>query len=120
MLPKINRLKNKRDFEAVLKKRPKGCPGFKDNFLAMRIAPNNLKISRFGFLVSRKVSKKAVVRNKIRRRLSEAVRLNLKDIKKGIDIALIALPELEGKTYLETKDILAIIFKKAGLSDKLT
>ena len=115
MLAKENRLKKKKDFETVFKK----GKGFKDNFLALKIAPNNLKTSRFGFIVSQKVSKKAVVRNKIRRRLSEAIRLNLKDIKRGVDIALIALPGIESKTYLEIKETLATIFKKAGLSDKL-
>ena len=113
MLDKENRLRKKRDFEAIFKK----GRSFKESFLILKIVKNSLEASRFGFIVSQKVSKNAVVRNKIRRRLSEAIRLNLKDIKKGIDAVLIALPSIKSKTYPEIKDMLAIIFKKAGLLD---
>jgi ribonuclease P protein component len=49
---------------------------------------NKEEISHFGVIASTKISKKAVIRNKIRRRIYEAIRLFLKenpDTKKSID-----------------------------------
>lgn len=69
-LNKKNRLKKKLDFEDVFKK-GKAVNG---SFLFIKYKKNRLGVSRFGFVVSAKVAKKAVERNKIRRILSEAVR----------------------------------------------
>ena len=69
MLPKINRIKKKKDFEIIFKK----GASFRNNLFTLRFLKNSLGINRFGFVVSQKVSKKAVVRNKVRRRLTEAI-----------------------------------------------
>ena len=108
MLQKENRLKKKNDFEAVFKK----GKSFKNSFLVLKTAPNKLEESRFGLVVSQKISKKAVVRNKVRRRMSEAIKTMIKDIKKGVDVVLIALPGIESKSFLEIKEILASVIKK--------
>ncbi len=84
-LNKKNRLKKKKDFESVFKK----GKAVKGNFLFVRYLKNNLGFPRFAFVVSSKVSKKAVVRNRIRRTLSEAVRVGLKNIQPR-DIIIIA------------------------------
>jgi len=64
---------------------------------------NALGINRFGFVVSLKVSKKAVVRNRVRRRLSEIMKEETKNIKNGTDLVLIALPGVEKKEFSELK-----------------
>lgn len=69
-LNKKNRLKKKRDFEDVFKK----GKAVKGSFLFIKYKKNELGLSRFGFVVSAKVAKKAVERNRIRRILSEVVR----------------------------------------------
>ncbi len=101
MLGKENRLRRKKDFEEIFKK----GRSFKESFLVLKILKNNLKVSRFGFVVSQKVSKKAVVRNKIKRRLREIVGLNIKKNLqigggKKVDGALISLPGSEKKKFL--------------------
>ena len=111
MLPKVNRLKRKKDFERVFKK----GQGFKEDFLFLKIARNNLKSSRFGFVVSKNFSKKATLRNKIKRRLRELVRINLNKIKKGIDGVLVANPGLETKDFWEIEEVVNKLFKKAKL-----
>ena len=62
-LPKKNRLKKKKDFEEVFKK----GKAVRGNFLFVRYLKNSLQFPRFAFVVSSKVSKKAVARNRIRR-----------------------------------------------------
>ncbi len=111
MLPKNNRLKNKKDFDRVFKE----GSGFKNNFLALKAVKNNINASRFGFVVSQKVSKKAVVRNKIKRRLREIVKKKLDTVKKGIDVVLIVFPSLNDKDFSETQKIANDILKKSGI-----
>lgn len=52
-------------------------------------APNDQPVSRCAFVVSRRIGK-AVVRNRVRRRLSEAVRLMWELIEPGWDLVWIA------------------------------
>lgn len=111
MLPKQNRLKKKKDFERVFKE----GQGFKEDFLFLKVVKNNLKISRLGFVVSKNFSKKATLRNKIKRRLRELVRINLSKIKKGIDGALVAQPGLETKDFWEIEEVINKLFTKAGI-----
>ena len=111
MLPKLNRIRKKRDFEIIFK----NGKGFKNGFLAMRVINNNLPESRFGFVISKKVSQKAVVRNKIKRRISEAIRLDLERIKKGVDIVFITFSGIKKHNFSETKELVKNILKKAGL-----
>ena len=101
MLPKINRIKKKKDFEIIFK----NSKSFKTNLFIFRIMKNNLGFNRFGFVVSLKVSKKAVIRNKIRRRLSEIIKAEEKNIKAGTDLVVIALPGIEKKEFPELKEI---------------
>lgn len=111
MLPKTNRLKKKKDFERVFKE----GKGFKEDFLFLKLAKNNLNISRFGFVVGQKVSKKAVLRNKTKRRLRELVKAKLPKIKIGFDGVLVALEGLETQNYKEMEDSVDKLFKKAKL-----
>jgi ribonuclease P protein component len=55
--------------------------------IVLKALQNNLKLSRFGFVTSRRIGK-AVVRNRIKRRLREISRLI--KIKPGWDVVLIA------------------------------
>jgi ribonuclease P protein component len=100
MLSKINRIRKKKDFEIIFKK----SKSFKNNLFIFRVMENNLGFSRFGFVTSLKVSKKATVRNKIRRRIAEIIKAQEKNIKTGIDLVIIALPEIEKKEFSEIKD----------------
>ena len=111
MLSKNCRLKKKGDFDRVFKKGMK----FKEDFLSLRIIKNNSKKNHFGFIVSKKVSNKATLRNKIKRRLRAMVKRKLPKIKKGFDVVLVANPGLEKKDFWELEEILGAIFKKSNL-----
>ena len=111
MLPKINRLRKEKDFKKLFKK----GKSFKNNFLILKVTQNNLKESRFGFIISKKISKKAVLRNKIKRGLRNIIQEKIKDIREGVDVVVIVLPGSEKKNFLETEEILNNLLKKAGL-----
>lgn len=65
----------------------------KSGFLAVKALKNNLPQSRFGFVVGKRVSKKATIRNKIKRRLRASIRGE--ETKKPADFIIIALPGAE-------------------------
>ena len=111
MLPQNNRLKKKKDFERVFKK----GKGVKEDFLTLKTAKNDLDDSRFGFVVSQKVSKKATVRNKIKRVLRKIMEENLPLIKKGNDVLIITLPGLEIKDFWEFKEVCNKLLRRANL-----
>lgn len=111
MLPKINRLNKKRDFEKVFKK----GQGFQGDFLFLKRSANNLATSRFGIIVSQKVAKKAVARNKLRRRLANSLEKSHALEKKGVDVVLVAKPGLEKKSFQELQNILESLLERAGL-----
>ena len=109
MLAKENRLQKKNDFERVLKQ----GKWFKEDFLFIKVIKNNLEASRFGFIVSQKISKKAVVRNKVKRRLRAIIREKIPGIKKGLDIVIITQPGIENKSFQGIEENVAKIFAKA-------
>jgi ribonuclease P protein component len=102
MLPKINRIKKKNDFGIIFKK----GASLRNNLFILKFLKNGLEQNRFGFVVSQKVSKKAVIRNRIRRRLTEAVKAKKEKIKNGMDLVFIALPGIEKKEFSGIKEAL--------------
>jgi ribonuclease P protein component len=111
VLAKENRLKKKTDFDFVFNK----GKGLKKDFLFLKSVKNNLSITRFGFIVSKKVSNRAVVRNKARRRMSKVAQENLPKIKKGMDIVIVAGPQIKDKEFKEIKEKQEDLFLKSGL-----
>lgn len=99
MLKKENRLKKKKDFDAIFKEWK-----FKRSlFILLGIKKNDLNYSRFGIIVSKKIAKKAVVRNKIKRKIREILRNRIKEIDRGYDVVIIPSKEIVDKNYQEIK-----------------
>ena len=73
---------------------------------------NSLKGSRFGFVVSKKVSSKATIRNKIKRRLRKAVFNTLKGAGKSVDAVIVSLPKIKEKKFSEIQEAILVFFKK--------
>ena len=114
MLAKTNRLKKNKDIERVFKV----GRALKEDFLILKTAKNNLDKIRFCFVVSNKISPKATVRNRLKRKLSELVRTKLKTLKSGTDNILIASPGLEIKDFWEIEESLNKLFLKARILKK--
>lgn len=84
-------------------------------FFTMRFVLNNLPHSRFGFIVSKKVDKRAVVRNKTKRKVRFFIEKMRKNIAPGYDILFSlkksAINEETSSLYLCMENI----FKKEKL-----
>jgi len=100
-----------KDFQEIFKK----GRGFRESFLFLKVLKNETGISRFGFIVTKKASKKSVVRNKIKRKISEAVRETMPKLKRGWDGILIVSQPLTEKNIGEIEKGVARLFKKAKL-----
>ena len=111
MLPADHRLTHRKDFGKVMQKGKYAT----DRVLTVKIVNNNLQKSWFGFIISTKVSKRAVVRNRIRRRLREIVRLHRAAILGGYDVAIMASQAAIPKTYQELEQSLASLMHRVGL-----
>jgi len=80
---KAERLSGRREFEAVFT----GGKSWANNLVALRVMPNGSESNRCGFAVGKRLGG-AVVRNRVRRRLREVVRLT--PMRGGWDMVLIA------------------------------
>jgi len=66
------------------------------SLFVMKVRPNGLTLSRYGFSISKKVGK-AVQRNRLRRQLREIMRLRV--VKPGWDIVFIGRPHASAADY---------------------
>lgn len=107
---KKERLKRK-EFQKVLEK----GKGFKEDKIVLKVLENNTKETRIGFLITKKVSKKAVVRNKLKRRLREILRREKEKTKKGLDLIFIALPGIETRDFQSLENSVKKLFSKAKI-----
>lgn len=80
----------------------------------MCVLPNGLAYSRFGFSISKRIGN-AVERNRIKRRLREAVRLRMDSIKPGWDIVFIARRPIRKADYHEMDVACARLLRRAHL-----
>lgn len=95
MLPKEKRLRNTKDFKRVYQK----GSFFSVEFFSVNFLPNRSKQSRLGIVVTKKVEKGAVARNKIKRRFREASRSLYDAIPAGYDVIITVKPKAKEAEY---------------------
>lgn len=109
MLNKKNRLKKKKEFNFIYKK----GEVFYSKFLALYVTKTKLNYCRIGFSVSNKIGN-SVVRHKVKRRLTEIVRLNIAKLPVN-NYIFVAKQGIENLNYKELLDNVFHILKKAKL-----
>ena len=85
------------------------------DFLFFKFFKNNLNTIRVAFIVSKKISQKAVVRNKIKRRLREVFRIYLSNLKTGYDLVFFTKKGIEKKCFGEIQAEVERLFIKTKL-----
>ena len=104
------RLRTPAEFRRVRDHAPRGWP---HPLLVLYAAPNDLGRTRIGITVSSRVGN-AVVRNKVRRRLREALRARLDRLAAGNDILLIVRPAAARAKWEELNTALDGVLRKSG------
>jgi len=87
---------------------------YTSDLLVLCALPNDLPYSRFGFAVNSRIGN-AVVRNRIKRRLREVMRLRMKRILPGWDIICIARRPIRSADYLQMEAACARLLRRAQL-----
>ncbi len=111
MLKNYQRIRKNKEFLNLYKK-----GGFlKNQFFLLKFIKNDLKFSRFGFVVSLKVSKRAVDRNLLKRRMREIIRSLNDKIKPGFDLIFIINFKAKDLKFLLLKNNVVNSLKKIRL-----
>lgn len=104
MLKRINRLRSRKDFNRLYRTGRQASVGE----FSVRAVPNRLSTSRVAVVTSTKVAKKAVTRNRIRRRIFGKLRLVWGQLKPGFDIAVIVhkdISKIQSNTLSQKIDL---------------
>jgi len=100
MLAKNRRLAKEKDFKKTFKQ----GKSFYAKFLAVKALANELANNRYGLIISAKVSKKAVERNKLKRQIRAIIKAFEKRLITGHDLIIMVLPAALGQDYLAVKN----------------
>ena len=114
MLPKENRLHLDKEIKDLVKS---GQSFFLPE-LVIKYKANHEHISKVGFIVSTKVDKKAVVRNKVARQLREVVRELIPELKTGYSVLIIAKKKILELDFTSLKKQISFAFEKTRLYNK--
>lgn len=110
MLSKKNRI-NKKLFPIILKK----AKSFSSDNMQIRVVYDFSNNKAFAFVVSLKVSKSAVKRNKIKRIARAITHSILSDVVGGVLVAVFFKPTISNKKYSEIKNEMINLYKKAKI-----
>ena len=117
MLKKLYRITKTKEFEKFFGKdfKKAGCYSANSSHFIIKSLRNELKSSRFAFIISGKIAKKAVQRNLIKRRLREIIRFRLGKIDSGYDVLIIAKKGVLPLTFQDIETEVETLLKKLRL-----
>jgi len=107
MLNKRNRISDRRIIQKLFTKGNL----YRDKYFVFKFISSNSPDSQFAVVVSKKISKKAVRRNRIRRQVFEAIRLNLKT-ENNITAIVIAKANAQEAKYQKINDSIVQFFNQ--------
>jgi len=112
VLKKINRSLSRKDFETSRKVgRLYQTPLFGVSVFQNEYDSKELP-SQFGFVISKKISKKAVIRNKIRRWLADGVRKNMNSLKTRANFVFLVKTSMLKTTVDDVESEIKNVFEK--------
>lgn len=112
MLAKKFKLTGARNFDRVQKE---GKVYQSADFGIARYERKDSDPSKFAFIVSTKIAKDAVDRNRFKRAMSEAVRINSIDLKNGFDVVFLAKMSIVRVPTSEVMKEVRTALKESGL-----
>lgn len=111
-LPKVIRLKHWKDFQSVYQQGRR----YRGSQLILRVLKDpSLTHSRFGIAVSKKVSKTAVIRNRLKRQVRGVILSLLPHIQPGWNVVIVVLPQAVTCKYEHFLGELEQLFNQAGI-----
>ncbi len=105
-MEKKYRLRKNMEFKRVYN----GGKSYWNRNLILYVRKNDLQNSRIGITITKKIGN-AVVRNRIRRRIKEIIRLKLGNIKSGYDLILIPKKNVGDISYKDLESAMIHIMR---------
>jgi len=102
------RLRRRKDFDSVFRR----GRSWSNELLVLRTLPNDLPHNRYGFVTSKRLGK-AVVRNRVRRRLREAIRVL--SLAPGWDVVVSTKTKVAGADFHQLRASVIELLTRAGL-----
>lgn len=81
-------------------------------FFLLKVAPNGLSYNRYGFVVSKRIDKRAVVRNKIKRKVRRCIEEKLNNIQGGHDMLFIIKKNIADQSFDALSGLIQATLKK--------
>lgn len=75
------------------------------------------KEKRFLMVISKRISKKAVIRNKLKRQMTEVIRLNLEKIRPGVRVGFLVRGKILEWGWEEIKDEMEKALRETGIME---
>ena len=113
-MAKVTTLRRQRDFERLFDAGKR----YHHQLLVTVVCPRpDTAPARAAFIVGRRVDKRAVVRNKLKRRMRETWRRELASIEDAVDVAFVARPPAAGASFHELAAVMHKHLTEAGVVD---
>jgi ribonuclease P protein component len=84
------------------------------SLFSLRYAPNKLLFNRYGFVISKRIDKRATMRNHLKRKLRKILENEGASLKQGYDMLFIIQ-----KPFVEGQEALGLLVKKVLGEEKL-
>lgn len=81
----------------------------------LRVAKNDLPYNRFAFVITKKIDKRAVVRNKIKRKMTACIEKLNEKLEKGHDMLFFAKTDITSNMQNEVCTTIQKVLKKEGV-----
>lgn len=104
------KIRKNREFRNVYKK----GKSISNRYLVLYVKKNGKDLSRLGISVSKKVGK-AVIRNRVKRRIRESYKLYSSEVAKGYDLIFIARVSSNNQDFKVINNSVVSLLKKAGI-----
>ena len=115
MLPRVSRLKRSRDFQAVYKRRASWASPALVLYVRF-LTPREPQTPRLGFVISKKIAKRAHDRNRLKRRLREISRhCLLPAAVRPYDALVVARPDAPAADFARLTAELTSLARQGGL-----
>jgi len=111
MVPSAHRLRRARDIATVQRRGRYAVSGP----LSLKVYRNRLQISRVVVVVSKKVDKRAAVRNRIRRRIAAVLASEWATVPVGYDIVITVQADIADRSATELKRLVSAVLTRGGI-----
>ncbi len=111
MLKKNQRITDSKDFQTIYRRGRHNS----NAFFSLNYLPNYYGVCRFGIVVNKKVAKKAIERNLLKRRIREILKLNYDTIVTGFDIIISTRPKTKEIPFSQLEKELLVLLANAKL-----